>query len=103
MKFVDEVRLRVKGGDGGNGSIAFRREKYVPFGGPAGGDGGGGGSVIFVADEGRTSLLDLASAHFIRAKNAMTSGMPMTILTKLLYFEWPCFRSRFLPAASARG
>ncbi len=69
MKFVDEVRLRVKGGDGGNGSIAFRREKYVPFGGPAGGDGGDGGSVIFVGDEGRTSLLDLAHAPVLRAKN----------------------------------
>jgi GTPase len=69
MKFVDEVRLRVKGGDGGNGSVAFRREKYVPFGGPAGGDGGNGGSVIFVGDEGRTSLLDLAHAPVLRAKN----------------------------------
>jgi GTPase len=69
MKFVDEVRLRVRGGDGGNGSVAFRREKYVPFGGPAGGDGGNGGSVIFVGDEGRTSLLDLAHAPVLRAKN----------------------------------
>jgi len=69
MKFVDEVRLRVKGGDGGNGSVAFRREKFVPFGGPAGGDGGNGGSVLLVADEGRTSLLDLAHAPVLRAKN----------------------------------
>ena len=69
MKFVDEVRLRVKGGDGGNGSVAFRREKYVPFGGPAGGDGGNGGSVIFIGDEGRTSLLDLAHAPVLRAKH----------------------------------
>jgi len=69
MKFVDEVRIRVKAGDGGNGSVAFRREKYVPFGGPAGGDGGNGGSVVLVADEGRTSLLDLAHAPHVRAKN----------------------------------
>jgi len=69
MKFVDEVRLRVKGGDGGNGSVAFRREKYVPFGGPAGGDGGNGGSVLLIADEGRTSLLDLAHAPVLRGKN----------------------------------
>jgi GTP-binding protein len=69
MKFVDEVRLRVKGGDGGNGSVAFRREKYVPFGGPAGGDGGNGGSVVLVADEGRTSLLDLAHAPVLRGQH----------------------------------
>ncbi len=68
MKFVDEVRLEVKAGDGGDGSIAFRREKYVPFGGPAGGDGGKGGDVIFEGDEGRSSLLDLAAGPRLRAK-----------------------------------
>ena len=68
MKFVDEVRLEVKAGDGGDGSIAFRREKYVPFGGPAGGDGAKGGDVIFEGDEGRTSLLDLAAGPKLKAK-----------------------------------
>jgi len=68
MKFVDQVRLKVKAGDGGNGCVAFRRETYIPFGGPAGGDGGRGGSVIFVADEGRTSLLDLAHMPHLRAQ-----------------------------------
>lgn len=55
--FIDEVRILVKAGDGGNGCLAFRREKYVPKGGPSGGDGGRGGDVIFVATEHQNTLL----------------------------------------------
>jgi GTP-binding protein len=55
--FIDEVRIRVKAGDGGNGCLAFRREKYVPRGGPSGGDGGRGGDVIMVASEHQNTLL----------------------------------------------
>ena len=56
--FVDRVKVHVKAGKGGDGIVAFRREKYVAFGGPSGGDGGDGGNVVFMVDEGKTTLLD---------------------------------------------
>ena len=57
--FVDQVKVFIKAGKGGDGIVSFRHEKYVAFGGPFGGDGGKGGDVIFEADPGRTTLLDL--------------------------------------------
>ncbi len=63
--FVDKVTVYVKGGDGGNGMVAFRREKYVPNGGPAGGDGGNGADVIFEVEEGLRTLMDFRyQRHF---------------------------------------
>ncbi len=69
MKFVDEVRIKVKAGDGGNGAVAFRREKYVDKGGPSGGDGGNGGSVVLKATEQLTTLLDFRYQQHYRAQN----------------------------------
>jgi len=67
-QFVDECVIRVRGGDGGNGCVAFRREPNSPRGGPAGGDGGNGGSVIFVADPQLSTLLDVSYRREYRAQ-----------------------------------
>ena len=67
MKFVDEVRIHVKAGDGGNGCVSFRRERFIPKGGPNGGDGGKGGDVIFEANAQLSTLLDLSYPQQFRA------------------------------------
>ncbi len=68
MAFVDEVKFYVKGGDGGNGCVSFLREKFVPKGGPNGGDGGDGGSVYLEADPRKASLLDFRYASHFKAE-----------------------------------
>jgi GTP-binding protein len=72
--FVDEVNIKVKAGDGGNGVIAFRREKYIPRGGPAGGDGGRGGNVILLADARLTTLLDYRYKNVYKATRGGDGG-----------------------------
>ena len=67
--FIDYAKIRLKAGDGGKGCIAFRRERYVPRGGPSGGDGGDGGNVIIKADRNRDTLLEFRYRKFFRAKN----------------------------------
>ena len=69
MKFVDEVTIEVIGGKGGNGSASFRREKFIPRGGPDGGDGGRGGSIFAVADRNLNTLIDFRYDRMHRAKN----------------------------------
>ena len=77
--FVDECLVHVRGGDGGNGAVSFRREAHVPRGGPDGGDGGRGGSVVLVADPNVGSLLDLRRSPHVRAeRGGHGSGMGRT-------------------------
>ncbi|MEM1082126.1 MAG: Obg family GTPase CgtA [Pseudomonadota bacterium] len=69
MKFVDEAQIEVRAGRGGHGVVSFRREKYIPRGGPDGGDGGRGGSVYLEGDSGLNTLVDFRHARLFRARN----------------------------------
>ena len=74
MKFVDEARIAVHAGNGGDGAVHFRREKYVPRGGPDGGDGGRGGSVYAIADRNINTLIDYRYTRIFRAKDGERGG-----------------------------
>src|SRR5688572_28679513 len=68
MKFLDEAKVYIRSGDGGNGCVAFRREKFIEFGGPNGGDGGRGGDVIVEAVDGLNTLIDYRYQQHFKAK-----------------------------------
>src|ERR1700721_4694411 len=69
MKFLDQCKIYLKSGDGGSGSASFRREKFIEFGGPDGGDGGKGGDIIFVAQDNLNTLIDYRYQQHFRAQN----------------------------------
>ena len=75
MKFIDETTILVKAGNGGNGCLSFRREKYIPFGGPDGGDGGQGGSVIIKAKDGLNTLADFRNRSKFIVGGVILSGL----------------------------
>ena len=74
MQFIDQARIAVKAGRGGDGIVAFRREKYVPAGGPSGGDGGRGGDVLLVADSNLQTLLDFQYKRLFEAPDGRRGG-----------------------------
>ncbi len=79
MKFLDQAKIYVRSGDGGNGTIAFRREKFMEFGGPDGGDGGKGGDIIFVAAQNLNTLIDFRyTQHFRAPKGGNGAGSDRT-------------------------
>ena len=74
MKFLDEAKVYIRSGDGGNGCVAFRREKFIEFGGPSGGNGGRGGDVIVEVVDGLNTLIDYRYQQHFKAKN----GTPLS-------------------------
>ncbi len=75
VKFLDKAKIRVISGHGGNGMVAWRREKYVDKGGPAGGDGGNGGDIYFIADENMSTLLDFKIKSVYKAESGENGGI----------------------------
>ena len=99
MKFVDEALIRVEAGDGGDGCVSFRREKYIPFGGPDGVDGGDGGSIYLVAHAELNTLADFRFTRRFQAERGQNgmganrtgrSGADLDILTPIGTLGFRC-------------
>lgn len=80
--FIDVAKIELKAGKGGDGSVAFRREKYEPSGGPAGGDGGDGGSIIIVGDKDIKTLMDYSYRSITKLKVAATAEIKNNLVKK---------------------
>jgi GTP-binding protein len=74
MKFVDQVKIHAQAGDGGKGCVAFRREKFIPRGGPNGGDGGNGGAIVFQGNRAKTTLLDFHFQKYFKGEKGVSGG-----------------------------
>jgi len=81
MKFLDQVKIYIKAGDGGNGSPSFRREKFIEFGGPDGGDGGKGGSIILKSERNLNTLIDY------RFNNTIKQNVVVVVREKIVQAE----------------
>ena len=97
MKFVDEAKLKVQAGNGGRGCVSFRREKFVPFGGPDGGDGGLGGSVYLKAVEGMNTLADFRISRTYKGRTARAAAATIAPVTAATMSTSPSRSARWCP------
>ncbi|MGY3463592.1 GTPase involved in cell partitioning and DNA repair [Bradyrhizobium sp. LM6.11] len=83
MKFLDEAKVYIRSGDGGNGCVAFRREKFIEFGGPSGGNGGRGGNVIIEVADGLNTLIDYRYQQHFKAQKGEKTAQARTAMAPM--------------------
>ena len=83
MKFLDQAKIYIKAGNGGSGSASFRREKFIEFGGPDGGDGGNGASVVFVTERNLNTLIDFRYTQHFKAENGQSGKKKSKLVKKV--------------------